>query len=204
MINLETTIVLLVGQSNMADPLRQKINEVVALGTKGRVRCYGNKYGGASMAARVGGSPGSYVRSSNYNTEIAMWNAPKADKIVVVWFQGESDAETTDATNQLTGRLDAWYGFITEDLLKTGGLIKTVYCLPWRTDTMNGFGIGGNGDTVRSILVARAAAEGANAVTYETNTVALNATRYDNVHINITGERTIAGPAIGALALGLI
>lgn len=195
MIAIPTTGVLCLGQSNMSPTLQLALAEQVAKRSYGRAYAFGNRFGGQSMASRIAGSPGAYTRTANYNTEISMWGSNTFDKLIVVLFQGESDAETTDATNQFTGRLNAWFEFIRADMLNPGGTVKSIYCLPWRDDAANGFGIGGNGDTIRTLLINRAATEAPNSVTYETSSYA----RTDHVHINSGPVLANVAPDLGAL-----
>lgn len=194
--------ILLIGQSNISLAHQIAIHGWVQATTAGAVPCFGNRYGGHPLSDWTGAGP-AYTPGGNYAGTIAYARGQRFDTLGVVFFQGESDA-TAELVPSYAAKLEALFSWIRNDLLKEGGVLKVLYCLPWKTGAggaAEGYGNGGPGDQIRAILTARAAAEGVHSDALETSGYAR---AVDGVHVDEAVCLATSGPAIAQAILGLM
>lgn len=134
------------------------------------VWCAGEYHGGTAITAWIGGSSGAYTRASKYDADLLYHKGARYDKLIVVWWQGETDAETETGVKLYRERLEAYINFLKLDLLTPNGELFMVMGLPWDLDS-NGYGEfnqAGRGDRIRTHLQELAYSDPVHYATIET------------------------------------
>lgn len=134
--------------------------------------CY---HGGHGLVQWVSGSPGSFARAADYRNDFYNWDGAPTGlddgaisaavaaaaasfagsdwEIWLMWFQGETDAESPGMYNTYRQRFEAMLGFLRADLAPTR--IRWCAALPYRSDGVNAAGLA----VVRAQLQAAADAD---------------------------------------------
>lgn len=198
--NTAFTGVHLAGQSNMSRALQAYI----ASNMPNDVWCAGDRHGGYDITSWIAGSTGAYTRSTHYNSDLLCHKGTKYEKLVLVWWQGETDAETDVNTKLYRERFEAYLKFIKEDLLLPGGELFAIFCLPWDLDS-GGFGSvngHGNGDRIRQDFINLAATDSYHYSTVETKDGDRTGDT-PKVHVSFADVYGLIGPRIVAQMLTL-
>lgn len=128
-------LILLGGQSNMR-PMLQGLIDAYA---PPDVLVVGESHEGAAIANNTWlSSAEPWARSSHYTTTLARAKGSKFKRVVSVWLQGETDAETAPLSLAYQAKLAQLHTFFAEDLLATDGVLYEVILLPWNTSTGTG------------------------------------------------------------------
>lgn len=183
----------LIGQSNMSALLQG----LIANAMPADVFVAGNAVGGSRLANDTWLSLAEpWTRAAYYDASIARHNGAKYKRLVSVFFQGESDTETTPLSEDHAAKVAAYHEFLAADLLAADGILYEVIMLPWNTSTGGGTGY----TNVRAGLLAYVAESPTTRVAIDTDEWGRSG---DNVHMTPAQVNTNA-PTIIAEILGFL
>lgn len=133
--------------------------------------------GGQPITYWVDGTAPTFTPTAAYTALIGRLNGVQCDEVIIAAFHGEGGVAEEPAA-LYRARLEALLGWIVRDTGATSR--KCVFGKPWRDDGIDGYGSGGNGDQIRAIFDAIAAAEAPKSVVVETSSFP----RADHVHVD--------------------
>lgn len=180
--------VICTGQSNMTILLQALIDAGVDSG----VWVSGEAQGGQYLANNTWLSLATpWTRSNYYNQIIAKQGGRKYKRLVSVFWQGESDTDTTALSLAHAAKVEQYHRFLAQDLLEDGGQLFEIIVLPWNTSIGNGTAY----TNLRNGLI--------NYVNKSPNTrIYIDSkdwTRYDTVHINSSEHKKYSYLYINAI-----
>lgn len=179
----------LMGQSNMSALLQGLIANAIAP----EVFVVGAAVGGARLANDTWLSLAEpWTRAAYYTSLIARHNGAKYQRLVSVFFQGESDTESDPLSLAHQAKVAAYHAFLAADLVATGGVLYEVILLPWNTSVGGGTGY----TNVRAGLQAYVAASPSTRVAIDTASWGRSG---DNVHLTPAQVATNAPTIIAAI-----
>ncbi len=179
----------LMGQSNMSALLQGLIANAIPP----EVFCAGEAVGGARLANNTWLSLSEpWTRSTYYNNLITRHQGQKYKRLVSVFFQGESDTESTPLSLAHEAKVAAYHEFLAADLLATDGVLYEVIMLPWNTSTGSGTGY----TNLRAGLLAYVAESPTTRIAIDTDEWGRSG---DNVHMTPAQVNTNAPTIIAAI-----
>lgn len=203
-------VILASGQSNMNRTTQAEILRLAANDGPRLHSCQTVYHGGHGLVQWVSGSPGSFARSADYRNDFYNWDGGSTGiddgaisaavaataagfagsdwEIWLLWFQGETDAETPTAYNSYRARFEAMLGFMRADLAPKR--IRWCAALPYRDDGVNAAGLA----VVRAQLTAAADAD-----PFGTVVPTDDFARVDGVHISeVNGDSELMAQRLWA------
>lgn len=179
----------LMGQSNMSALLQG----LIANAMPAEVFVAGEAVGGSRLAEDTWLSLAEpWTRAAYYDAAIARHNGAKYKRLVSVFFQGESDTESTPLSLAHQAKVEAYHEFLAADLLAPDGVLYEVIMIPWNTST--------GGDTgytnVRAGLLAYVAESPTTRIAIDTDEWGRSG---DNVHLTPAQVNTNAPTIIDAI-----
>lgn len=122
--------VICTGQSNMTLLLQS----LISMGVYSDVWVTGQGEGGQQLANNTWLSLATpWTRSVYYNQLIQKQGSKKYKRLVSVFWQGESDADTTPLSLSHAAKVEQYHRFLAQDLLEEGGQLFEIIVLPWST-----------------------------------------------------------------------
>ena len=181
--------ITLMGQSNMSALLQG----LIANAMPPEVFVAGEAVGGSRLAEDTWLSLAEpFTRAAYYDSLIARHNGAKYKRLVSVFFQGESDTESTPLSLAHQAKVEAYHEFLAADLLAPDGVLYEVIMIPWNTSV--------GGDTgytnVRAGLLAYVAESPTTRIAIDTDEWGRSG---DNVHLTPAPVLTNAPTIIAAI-----
>ncbi len=181
--------VILTGQSNMSALLQGMIDQ----GVNPDVWVAGSSHSGNYLANDTWltlATP--WARSTFYDDDLLRHNGAKYKRLVSVFFQGESDTETSPLAAAHAAKVAAYHEFLAEDLVATDGVLYEVIMLPWDTAVGSGAGY----TTVRANLLAYVAESPSTRVALDSQSWGRSG---DNVHMTAAQVKAAAPTIVAAV-----